>query len=1540
MSWKPKTPLLLIASIVLLGSVLAILPRLNKKAPSTPTAQQPTAELVAQSVPQQQQTANVTDTKVETAPVVAAIPATTAAPKERAVAARTRAKAALRKAVAEKSAPEMSSKRREILEAREASVGERGDTDAREEGGEEKLVLKRNGKEVSVEKENEGRPGTPFDKPAEAMKRYLKRRLPAGEKELPIDRYFTALAQIQEMPQYSTVLGKTVSRKTAERIGKSPATGKATVNSKSVKGGQDVQPNLVGDQQAGVLGSWTNLGPGNVGGRTRTVIINPTDANIMYAAGVAGGIWKSVNAGASWSPLDDFLPNIAVTSLAFDPVNPDIIWAGTGEGYFNGDAVRGAGIFRTTNAGANWFRLPATNNSNFHYVQKVLVSPSNSNHIFAATRTGVMRSIDNGASWTLVLSSTATGCTASCVNSNTFGGAMDIVMRTDQATDYIFASMGTGFDTTFPQARIYRNTDAGGAGVWTEVYSETNMARTSLAIAPSNQNVIYALAASKENGNYNLGLLAVIRSTTGGGSGTWSDRVRNTSTNKQDTLLLTNPVIAALVECNFDVTNEFFNQGWYDNSIAVDPANSDIVWSAGIDLFRSDNGGANWGVASYWWFSSDGVPPANADTPEYAHADNHAIVFKPGYNGTTNQTMYVGNDGGMFRTDNARSGNVGVQTGAITSTSAICGNPVAGAVQWTAINNGYQVSQFYHGMPYPNGASYLGGFQDNGTNRGTDAAGPNAWEEILGGDGGYVAVDFANTNILYAENTGLSFQKSTDGGANFVTMISGITGDDFSFTTPFYMDTTNSQRLYIGGFYVWRTVNGAASWQRTGGFTPGNGYSNTIATAPSNPNALLVGMDDGFIGRLNGLATTSTSTTTWLSSQPRTGVVSWVTFDPTNANVAYATYSTFNSGAGGNGHIWKSTNGGSSWSLIDGTGVKAFPDIPAHVIVVDPTNTQRLYVGSDLGVFVSLDGGATWNKEVTGFANVQTESMAIATSGGKSSLFAFTHGRSAYRVTLSASCVSSVLPTNPPSFNKDGGTGTITVASAVAGCDWTSATNNGFIQINTGRTGNGPGTVTYTVAPNATSATRTGTINVAGTIVTITQDAQPAASTSITGQVVDGTNQPVAGATVNLTGTTAAATVTNSAGGYAFNGLTPGGNYTVTVAKAGLTFGTPSKTINNLQGIGVANFAGYVTPPVVPADQGRLMISEFRLRGVSSADDEFIEFYNNSDSPLTITTTDGSEGWAVTGSDGNMRFIIPVNQTIPARGHYLAINTAGYTLSNYGGTGAAAGDATYTAGFPDDSGITLFTTAKPANYSESTRMDAVGFTSEANVLAREGVGLAPLAAVGGQYSWVRRLSSGTPQDTGSSAADFVLVSTSGGTINGVQSVLGSPGPENLISQFNRTNVIKAQLIDPQCSGFGTPTSACQRVRTANGAGTNAAFGTLLIRRRFTNTTPQSVSRLRFRVVDITTLGNVAPGEADLRVLSSTGGTLTLENSTTSTLTPYTVETNPAQPNGGGLNSTLNLSTPIASGAFVDIEFKLGVMTNGAFRFFIIVEALP
>src|SRR4030095_11346192 len=168
-------------------------------------------------------------------------------------------------------------------------------------------------------------------------------------------------------------------------------------------------------------------GPGNVGGRTRALLIDPVNPDVMYAAAVAGGIWKTTNGGSSWLPLNDFLANIAVTCLVLDPSNPNIIYAGTGEGVFNADAVRGAGIFKSTDAGAHWTRLAATiGNANFFQVNDIVVSPSNGQHVYAATRSGVWRSLDGGTSWNqAIVSNVANGA----------NGAMDLVLRTDQASD-------------------------------------------------------------------------------------------------------------------------------------------------------------------------------------------------------------------------------------------------------------------------------------------------------------------------------------------------------------------------------------------------------------------------------------------------------------------------------------------------------------------------------------------------------------------------------------------------------------------------------------------------------------------------------------------------------------------------------------------------------------------------------------------------------------------------------------------------------------------------------------------------------------------------------------------------------------------------------------------------------------------------------------------------------------------------------------------------------------------------------------------------
>jgi hypothetical protein len=157
---------------------------------------------------------------------------------------------------------------------------------------------------------------------------------------------------------------------------------------------------------------------------------------------------------------------------------------------------------------------------------------------------------------------------------------------------------------------------------------------------------------------------------------------------------------------------------------------------------------------------------------------------------------------------------------------------------------------------------------------------------------------------------------------------------------------------------------------------------------------VLAGLSAGFIHRTS-IGLTSDSTTSWSNVQPRTGFVSWLSFDPSDANIAYATYSTF-----GGTHIWRSSDAGATWTGIDGAGATGIPDVPVHSIAVDPGNSQKLFAGTDIGVFVSLDGGANWARENTGFGNVITESLAIGSIGRSNVLFAFTHGRGVWRVTL------------------------------------------------------------------------------------------------------------------------------------------------------------------------------------------------------------------------------------------------------------------------------------------------------------------------------------------------------------------------------------------------------------------------------------------------------------------------------------------------------------------------------------------------------------
>ncbi len=435
---------------------------------------------------------------------------------------------------------------------------------------------------------------------------------------------------------------------------------------------------------------------------------------------------------------------------------------------------------------------------------------------------------------------------------------------------------------------------------------------------------------------------------------------------------------------------------------------------------------------------------------------------------------------------------------------------------------------------------------------------------------------------------------------------------------------------------------------------------------------------------------------------------------------------------------------------------------------------------------------------------------------------------------------------------------------------------------------------------------------------------------------------------------------------YTINSVTPADNGAQFRCVATNAFG--SATSNN------ATLTVTAGTPVVAGD---VLITEFRLDGPNGANDEFMELYNNTDHNITVGTTDGSSGWSVglayqcelcppNGEGLVVYFVVPNGTVIPARGHFLYTNTftdgggvyRGYSLNNYGGTNRATGNATFNGTgvnleFVDDplEGFALFTTSNQANWSLANRLDAVGAVNNLNPLFAEGPGINYVADYNNnvEYSWVRRMESGTPQDTNNSANDFVLIAATGpftvpqGGGSG-NAILGAPSPENLTSPIQRNASVKTALIDPQQSSTAPPNRIRDTTANVCGNASLCAEGTLTIRRSFKNSTGAPVTALRFRIVDITTLNTPNPGgqQSDLRALDTADVTVTVTSGSSVLVKGTTIEQPPAQAAGGGLHSSLVVALPggaLAPNASVNVQFVLGVQAGGRFRFLVNVEAL-
>jgi subtilisin-like proprotein convertase family protein len=395
----------------------------------------------------------------------------------------------------------------------------------------------------------------------------------------------------------------------------------------------------------------------------------------------------------------------------------------------------------------------------------------------------------------------------------------------------------------------------------------------------------------------------------------------------------------------------------------------------------------------------------------------------------------------------------------------------------------------------------------------------------------------------------------------------------------------------------------------------------------------------------------------------------------------------------------------------------------------------------------------------------------------------------------------------------------------------------------------------------------------------------------------------------------------------------------------------------------------------------QLIISELRLRGPAGPDDEFIEIYNSSGNNHTVAAAGGT-GYGIAASDGVTRCTIPNGTVIPNRGHFLCVHSGsgGYSLGMYpAGNGTnASGDALYSAGIPDNAGVALFNNnIGTTSYVLGNRMDAVGSTSEANAVYKEGTGHLPLSPSPAfiDYSLVRKLVGGgctgsggggncttvaqvqttpgpvvTPlQDTDNNAVDFIFVETSGASVGAGQR-LGAPGPENLSSPVSVDGIgLTASAADPSRPSNAPPNYVrlggpwCgppNPVVPPCDFGTNSDVGRMDIRQKFTNNTGANITRLRFRIVDITTFP-AQSGVADLRPMTSGD----IGDPILGTVRGTTLEQPPSQTLGSGFNGTLSvgaitLGAPLPPGGRIDVRFVLGVVVPGAARFCVAAEMLP
>lgn len=684
--------------------------------------------------------------------------------------------------------------------------------------------------------------------------------------------------------------------------------------------------------------TWQERGPNNVGGRTRAMLYDMNDPTLktVWAGSVGGGIWKSTDitqANPNWVKVNDFFDNIAVTYIAQHPVNYDTMYFSTGEGWGNSDAIRGLGIWRTTDGGNNWAQLASTNNSSFHYVQKVMVHPSGD--VYAATRTGLYKSTNHGSTWTEVL------------GSGVGGGGSDNACEIEFGADGdVYAAFGIGSAGSIWKSDFQTHGAAtGNLGNWSNITPAGSYQRIELACSPSNANILYAVCASGSGGT------PLIRKSINQGA-SW-----------------TNCASAGFCDQGSFNTDFTRSQYWYDLIAAVSPNNPATLFIGGVDALRSTDSGATWTQITSW---TGGASGACSAPNVYVHADHHAIVFKPG----SSTEVLWGTDGGVFRSTDA--GNT-----------------------FTEKNLGYNVTQYYASDIHPLQTNFfIAGAQDNGSHRLT-TVGLGEGVPISGGDGAYCHINQVDPTYQLTSYVYANYFFSNDGGQSFQSMGGGSNTGRFINPTDLADSTNVLYGAHGGGVYEVIQNMGTTNNRSTRSVSGVVGTTRRLSAVkvdPNNSNTVWMGYSNSSLSidviKVNNAASATPLVNDRTGNLPATNGFYLAGIDVQEGDSNHVIVCISNYGANS---IWESTNGGSTWTSVEGN----LPDIPVRCVMFHPDSSDMAIIGTDLGVWSTnnLNGGSTqWSQTNSGLANTRVENFRFRRSDY--TLLAATHGRGLFTAIL------------------------------------------------------------------------------------------------------------------------------------------------------------------------------------------------------------------------------------------------------------------------------------------------------------------------------------------------------------------------------------------------------------------------------------------------------------------------------------------------------------------------------------------------------------